>query len=83
MRDEDWPEASSVTAWIEDAAGAPELLLLIHAPESRVTFRLPPGRWDVVLESASGEGGGRVAKAHVLEGPALSVLARVSEQGSD
>lgn len=78
MRDEDWPGASSVTAWIEDAAGAPELLLLIHAPEGWETFRLPPGRWEVVLESATGTGCGEVSESHAIEGPSLSVLARVS-----
>lgn len=78
MRDEDWPEASSVTAWIEDQAGAPELLLLIHAPESWETFRLPPGIWEVVLESSTGTGCGQVRDTHAIEGPSISVLARVS-----
>jgi isoamylase len=78
MRDEDWPEASSVSAWIEDAAGAPELLILIHAPEGWETFRLPPGVWNVVLESATGSGCGHVRDTHAIEGPSLSVLARVS-----
>lgn len=76
MGDEDWPSASSVSAWIEDAAGAPELLLLIHALESEETFRIPPGAWEVVLESASGQPGPRVRDAHNLVGPAISVLAR-------
>ena len=78
MRDEDWAAANSVTAWIEDAAGAPELLLLIHALEGWETFRLPAGVWEVVLESSTGAGCGQVSDKHVMEGPSLSVLARVS-----